>query len=107
MCVIGFVNELDKESGLIRKSRRDRAVNLIEKLASETGGRAFFPQSISELPQAANEIVRDLRTQYVVAYNPTNRTRDGSYRAIKASVDAGGSHDKRIALSRSGRLPPG
>jgi Ca-activated chloride channel family protein len=104
--VIGFVNELDKESGLIRKSPRDRAVNLIEKLASETGGRAFFPQSISELPQVANEIIRDLRTQYVVAYNPTNRTRDGSYRAIKVSVDEGGSHDKRIALTRSGRIAP-
>src|SRR5690242_21323058 len=47
--VIGFVNELDKDAGLIRKSPRDKAVNLINRLASETGGRAFFPESISEL----------------------------------------------------------
>src|SRR5205814_4635601 len=59
--VIGFVNELDAEKGLIRKSPRDKAVSLINRLATETGGRAFFPQSISELPQIANEIVRDLR----------------------------------------------
>src|SRR5262249_36754433 len=65
--VIGFVNELDKESGLIRKSPRERAVNLINKLATETGGRAFFPNSIADLPQIAAEIVRDLRTQYVLA----------------------------------------
>ena len=78
--VIGFVNELDRESGFIRKSSRDKAVNLLNKLASETGGRAFFPQSISELPRIASEIVRDLRTQYVLAYNPTNKARDGSYR---------------------------
>jgi Ca-activated chloride channel family protein len=63
---------------LIRKSPRDKAVNLINKLASETGGRAFFPESISELPQIANEIVRDMRTQYVISYNPTNKTQDGS-----------------------------
>ena len=103
--VIGFVNELDKESGLIRKSPRQKAVNLINKLASETGGRAFFPESISELPQIANEIVRDLRTQYVISYNPTNKTQDGTYRAIKVSVDQpSDSSDKRIALTRTGRL---
>ncbi len=104
--IIGFVNELDKEGGFIRKSPRERAVNLINKLAAETGGRAFFPQSLSELPQIANEIVRDLRTQYVVSYNPTNKERDGSYRAIKVVVSDAPSRDRRIALTRSGRLAP-
>ena len=103
--VIGFVNELDKEAGLIRKSPRDKAVNLIKKLASETGGRAFFPDSIADLPQIANEIIRDLRTQYVIAYNPTNKTHDGTYRAIKVTVDQpSDSSEKRIALTRTGRL---
>jgi Ca-activated chloride channel family protein len=68
--VIGFVNELDKETGFIRKSPKEKATMLINKLATETGGRAFFPESLSELPQIANEIVRDLRTQYVLSYNP-------------------------------------
>ena len=104
--VIGFVRELDKEAGLIRKSPRDKAVNLINKLASETGGRAFFPESLTELPQIANEIVRDLRTQYVLSYNPTNKLRDGSFRAIKVAVDDGASRDHRIALTRNGRTAP-
>lgn len=103
--VIGFVNELDKEGGLIAKSPREKAVKLINKLASETGGRAFFPESISQLPQIADEIVRDMRTQYVVSYNPTNKSRDGSFRAIKVAVD-GSSNEKRIALTRNGRLAP-
>lgn len=104
--VIGFVNELDKDGGLIRKSPRDKAVNLINKLATETGGRAFMPTSLSELPQIAREIVRDLRTQYVVSYNPTNKARDGSFRAIRVVVDEGSSRDKRIALTRNGRIAP-
>jgi len=104
--VIGFVNELDKEGGFIRKSPRERAVSLINKLATETGGRAFFPQSIAELPQIASEIVRDLRTQYVLAYSPTNKARDGSYRAIKVAVSDVPARDKRIALTRSGRIAP-
>lgn len=104
--VIGFVNELGKEAGFIRKSPREKALNLLNRLAAETGGRAFYPQSLSELPQIANEIIRDLRTQYVIAYNPTNKARDGSYRAIKVSVTESGSSEKRIALTRSGRLAP-
>ena len=104
--VIGFVNELDKEGGFIRKSPRERSVNLINKMASETGGRAFFPQSLSELPQIANEIVRDLRTQYILAYNPTNKERDGSFRTIKVAVADAAGRDKRIALTRTGRNAP-
>lgn len=101
--VIGFVGELDADKGLIRKSPRDKAINLINKLASETGGRAFFPQSIAELPQIAREIVRDLRTQYVISYDPTNKAHDGTYRSIKVNVAQPTGSDKRIALTRSGR----
>ena len=104
--VIGFVNELEKESGFIRKSSHEKALNLLNRLATETGGRAFFPQSLSELPQIANEIVRDLRTQYILAYNPTNKTRDGSYRAIRVAVSDAPEREKRIALTRGGRLAP-
>src|SRR5687767_1982935 len=107
--VIGFVNDLEAERGLIRKSPRGKAVDLLNKLATETGGRAFFPQSISELPQIANEIVRDLRTQYVISYDPSNKTHDGTYRAIRVVVNQPTGAEKRIALTRSGRTatPPG
>jgi len=84
--------------------RPDKAVNLLNRLASETGGRAFFPDSISDLPQIAGEIVRDMRTQYVISYNPTNKAPDGTYRAIKVSVDQPNSAERRIALTRPGRM---
>src|ERR1044072_4261060 len=101
--VIGFVTELDADRSLIRKSPRDKAVNLINKIATETGGRAFFPQSNAELSAIANEIVRDLRTQYVISYDPTNKAHDGSYRAIRVTVAQPTGAEKRIALTRSGR----
>ena len=101
--VIGFVNELDATGGLIRKSSKEKAVNLLTKLAEQTGGRAFFPNSTSELPQIAQEITKDLRTQYVVGYYPSNKARDGSFRAVRVQVaDAGKKSDKRIAITRSG-----
>ena len=103
--VIGFTGELDAQNGgLIRKSTKDKAVNLINKLATETGGRAFFPSSISELPQIAEDITRDLRTQYVITYYPTNKARDGQFHAIRVAVASNDKRDKRIAITRTGRI---
>jgi Ca-activated chloride channel family protein len=101
--VIGFVNELDKEGGLIKKSPREKAVNLLNRFASETGGRAFYPNSLSELPKIAEEITRDMRTQFIISYNPTNKTPDGTFRAIRVTVNDASSRDKRIAITRAGR----
>jgi Ca-activated chloride channel family protein len=101
--VIGFVNDLDTEKSLIRKSPREKAINLLNKIASETGGRVFYPTSINDLPQIANEIVHDLRTQYVISYDPTNKAHDGTYRTIKVNVADAAGRDHRIALTRLGR----
>ncbi|HYP00371.1 MAG TPA: VWA domain-containing protein [Pyrinomonadaceae bacterium] len=104
--IIGFVNELDAQGGIIRKSPKDKAVNLINKLATETGGRAFFPTSLSELPSIAQEITKDLRTQYVVSYSPTNKRRDGTFRKVNVRIEDSGRRDKRIAITRPGYTAP-
>ncbi|MGB9178018.1 MAG: VWA domain-containing protein, partial [Pyrinomonadaceae bacterium] len=102
--VIGFVNELSKDDGgIIKKSTRDNAIKLLNRLATETGGKAFFPDSLSDLPEIATQITRDLRTQYVVSYTPTNSAQDGSYRAIRVQIADKGGRDKRIAITRPGR----
>ena len=100
--VIGFVNELDREGGLIKKSQRSRAVDLLDRLARETGGRAFYPNSLSELPQIAQEITKDLRTQYVVSYVPTAKAQAGEYRQVRVAVADAPGRDKRIAVTRAG-----
>ncbi|HEV7903117.1 MAG TPA: VWA domain-containing protein, partial [Pyrinomonadaceae bacterium] len=104
--VIGFVNELDTQGGFIRKSSKDKAVNLLNKLATETGGRAFYPMSLSELPSIADEITKDLRTQYVVSYSPTNKRRDGTFRKVNVRIEDTGKRDKRIAVTRPGYTAP-
>jgi hypothetical protein len=58
---------------------------------------------VAALPFTTNEIVRDLRTQYVISYDPTNKAHDGTYRTIKVVVNQPAGGDKRIALTRSGR----
>jgi Ca-activated chloride channel family protein len=104
--VIGFVNELETDSGFIRKSTKDKSVNLLNKIATETGGRAFYPMSLAELPGIADEITRDLRTQYVVSYSPTNKRRDGTFRKVNVRIEDTAKRDKRIAITRPGYTAP-
>lgn len=58
----------------------------LRKVAEQTGGRAYFPHSERELREAFAQIQRDLREQYLVAYSPLNKARDGSYRRIQIEI---------------------
>lgn len=58
----------------------------LRKVTEQTGGRAYFPRSERELRSAFAQIQQDLREQYLVAYSPANKARDGSYRRIQIEV---------------------
>ena len=58
----------------------------LRKVSDRTGGRAFFPTQPGELPAAFSQIDQELRSQYLVGYSPTNKSRDGSYRRIRMNV---------------------
>ena len=58
----------------------------LRKIAEKTGGRAYFPRHERDLRDAFTQIQRDLREQYLVAYSPSNKARDGSYRKIEIQV---------------------
>ena len=58
----------------------------LEKLSDRTGGRAFFPRSEVELQRAFAQIQEELRSQYVIAYSPTNKARDGARRQVKLEI---------------------
>jgi Ca-activated chloride channel family protein len=57
--------------------------DLLRKLALETGGRAFFPSRDTQLAEVHKLIAEDVQQRYVVSYTPTNKKRDGTWRAIK------------------------
>jgi Ca-activated chloride channel homolog len=59
---------------------------VLKKITQETGGRAFFPRSEADLDKAFAQIDEDLRSQYVLAYTPSNGSKDGSFRTIQLRV---------------------
>jgi VWFA-related protein len=58
----------------------------LKKISERTGGRAFFPEDESELRAAFAQIQLELRSQYLVAYSPTNRNKDGSFRRVQIEI---------------------
>ena len=101
--VVGFVSDLSRDPGFISKSPQGKAKAFLERLATETGGKAYFPSNVGELNSIAQDISSELRTQYSIGYVPSNDRTDGTYRNIKVTLDDGPSKQKRIAITRAGR----
>ena len=56
------------------------------RLAEETGGRAFFIADMNELKDRLAGIARELRSQYLIAYEPTNGNYDGKFRQVEVKL---------------------
>jgi len=68
-------------SGMIERGDR-----ILQRIADESGGRAFFPLKLQEVSDAFSEIQEELRSQYAVAYKPPDFKADGSYRPIEITA---------------------
>jgi VWFA-related protein len=66
---------------------------VMERLATPTGGRAIFTDSIDELHDAFADLLDELSNQYLLGYASSNNTRGDGWRRIKVDVD--GHHEVR------------
>jgi Ca-activated chloride channel family protein len=66
--------------GAVRKAHEGK--DNLQKLASQTGGYAFFPENRKQIGQVQELIRSFVRSQYSLAYRPTNPNSDGSWRQI-------------------------
>ena len=58
------------------------------KEMAEVGGGIFYEvKSLKDLAGAYEQVVADLGTVYSLAYRPSNKTRDGKWRAIKITIN--------------------
>jgi len=100
--------------GLLSEEERREAVRAkraLEELATATGGETFFPKDLSEVDRYAEDVARDIRSQYTIEYSPSNTAMDGSYRMIKVAVNAPGHPSVRtrsgyFATPDQGSAPP-
>jgi Ca-activated chloride channel homolog len=70
-----------------RKYSMGEGDHVLQQLAEETGGRAFFPYVIDDLGQSFLDISDELRHQYALEYSPAGLTPDGKYHTIRVQVN--------------------
>ena len=85
-----------------REARHARSV--LEQIAEQTGGVAYFPKSLKEVDGIAGEVAADIRTQYTIAYRSTNPPSHGGYRQVHVDAKAKG-FGKLDVRTRSGYFP--
>jgi len=92
-----FGDDTDK-----RESRHARRV--LETLAEQTGGAAYFPKSVKDVDEIAAEVAQDIRTQYTITYHSTKSPTLGGYREVH--VEAKGKTFGRLSVrTRTGYFP--
>ena len=90
--------------GLLHHSEENQNPKVLGRLAKAAGGKAYFPESASEIPAVCEEIARDLRQQYTIGYVPPNPGQ-AAYRKIRVQVSTP-DKAKLIVRTRSGYFMP-
>ena len=76
---IGLLREEVPES-----AERDRQA--LMALSRATGGAALFPENLEDVEASCNQIAREIRHQYTLAYYPVNTRKDGSFRSVRVEI---------------------
>ena len=76
---IGLLNE--EEGGDAKKARR-----ALKELAAATGGMDYYPRDLAEVDRITPQVAQEIRSQYILAYSPSNQNLDGSFRRTAVTV---------------------
>jgi Ca-activated chloride channel homolog len=103
---VGLTAALQNQSdSFFSKSKRDKAVGLLDKLTKETGGRVFYAERVGDLRDAVEEITRSLHTQYVVGYAQPPAA-DNKKHKVEVKASGPGGADKLKVVVRPERAAP-
>jgi Ca-activated chloride channel homolog len=59
---------------------------VLEGFADDTGGRPFFPYRVDDVAQSFLDIGTELRSQYLLGYEPMNGAADGKFRKVRIEI---------------------
>jgi Ca-activated chloride channel family protein len=68
----------------------DNGDKVLQQMADQTGGHAFFPYRIDDLAQSFLDIGTELRSQYFIGYTPKIPVTSGEYRKVDVQTDRKG-----------------
>lgn len=87
--------------GLLSDEMQYAGRNALEKLADVTGGAAFFPTSLDQVSDITRSLAHDIRSQYIIAYQPHVQHQNANYHPIRVEAHAPG-YTQLTVRTRSG-----
>ncbi len=76
--------------GIVASDQANVDPGVLKKMAKDTGGESYFPRSTEQLPGICQQIARDLRQQYTIAFLPNRTDHKSGFRKIRVTVKAPG-----------------
>lgn len=80
-CRMGAFERMQISRDLYNLARRE-----MQDLARASGGKTFVAADLRDARAAFAQVAAEIGTQYSLGYYPTNKTRDGRFRAIRVEV---------------------
>jgi Ca-activated chloride channel family protein len=105
MALVGQPDAIIYTIGIFDEQDGDRNPGVLKRLAKDTGGEAFLPESLKDVAPICERIAHDIRNQYTIAYVPTNRKQDGTYRVIQVKTTVPG-RGRLLVRTRTGYFAP-
>ncbi|MEW5975984.1 MAG: VWA domain-containing protein [Acidobacteriota bacterium] len=91
--------------GIYEANSKDRDPKSLRQISKATGGESVFPESIEDVEAVCRHFARTIRSQYTLAYSPSNASKDGTYRTIRVVASAPG-EGKLEVRTREGYYAP-
>jgi len=82
--LLSLVREADVQIYAINLIERSR---FLQRLCEETGGRAMLEHNMDDLPAAMEDLSRQIRSEYLISYDPAAIPNDGRYHRARVEVD--------------------
>ncbi len=91
--------------GVFDSEDPDRNPGLLRRLAGISGGVAYLPLDLSELPEICRGIAKDIRNRYSIGYVPIRVNNKSALRTIRVAVTGAGNQKLKIHARTSYQLP--
>jgi Ca-activated chloride channel homolog len=98
-CQMGQFERMQISRDLYNLARRE-----MNDLAKASGGKNFSAASLQDARSAFAHVASEIGTQYSLGYYPTNKSRDGKFRAIR--IEVRGVPDRPQVRAREGYFAP-
>jgi Ca-activated chloride channel family protein len=86
----------------LKGPRKDKTLSFLRQLATDTGGRTYYPLSRADIQNVSSQIIKDVRTQYVIGYAPAGGDPNKSFHKVQVTISDEPNQEKRVAITRVG-----